>query len=71
MMRAFLRDMFCDPNGRVSAKRFVAVSLIPALYVGFMSETVSDEKMYIIAGLISLLLVSSIVEKFNRNKFRK
>ena len=65
-MRAFLREMICAPNGRVSARRFIAVALIPALYVGVLLPSVTTDKMYTISALISVLLVTSTIEKFNK-----
>jgi hypothetical protein len=64
-MKAFLKDIFCDDKGRASAKRVTALALVLPFVFALYSPAVSEAKLYTIAGLISALLISSTIEKFN------
>ena len=66
-MRKFIKDIFCDDGGRASAKRVTALALVLPFVFALYSPAVSEAKLYTIAGLISALLISTSIEKFNNN----
>ena len=66
-MKAFIKQIFCDDKGRASAKRVTALALILPLVFALYSPDVSEAKLYTVAGLISALLISSSLEKFNNS----
>jgi hypothetical protein len=64
-MLEFIKQIFSDDQGRASAKRICAIALIVPFVAAVFADSVNDSKLYTIAALISALLISSSIEKFN------